>query len=221
MALVDRAAMNAFIPDLPVLAAYFVASVILGITPGPDMTLFLSKTVSQSRAAGLSAFSGATTGLIVHSVLIAAGLSVLLAASATAFTILKIVGALYLAYLAVDAIRHGSALSLDKKGRSESLGSVYMKGLLVNLLNPKIIVFFVTFLPQFVSSADPDAAKKLLFLGLFFAVVNIPICVGLIFFAGRIASFLKQSPKVMRLVDWLFAGVLGAFAIRLALIESR
>jgi threonine/homoserine/homoserine lactone efflux protein len=213
--------MTAFIPDLPVLAAYFVASVILGITPGPDMTLFLSKTVSQSRAAGLAAFSGATTGLVIHSILIAAGLSVLLAASATAFTILKIVGALYLAYLAVDAIRNGSALSLDKKARPEKLGSVYVKGLLVNLLNPKVIVFFVTFLPQFVSPADPDAAKKLLFLGLFMAAVNVPVCIGLILFAGRIATFLKRSPRAMRLVDWAFATVLGAFALRLALIESR
>jgi threonine/homoserine/homoserine lactone efflux protein len=213
--------MTAFIPDLPVLAAYFVASVILGLTPGPDMTLFLSKTVSQSRAAGLAAFSGATTGLVVHSVLIAAGLSVLLAASATAFTILKIVGALYLAYLAIDAIRNGSALSLDKKGRPERFGSVYVKGLLVNLLNPKVIVFFVTFLPQFVSPTDPDAAKKLLFLGLFMAVVNVPVCIGLILFAGRIATFLKRSPRAMRLVDWAFATVLGAFAVRLALIESR
>jgi threonine/homoserine/homoserine lactone efflux protein len=213
--------MTTFIPSLPILAAYFAASVILGLTPGPDMTLFLSKTVSQSRAAGLAAFSGATTGLVIHSILIAAGLSVLLAASATAFTILKIIGALYLAYLAIDAIRNGSALSLDKKGRRERLRAVYLKGLLVNLLNPKIIVFFVTFLPQFVSPVDPDAAKKLLFLGLFFAVVNTPVCVGLIFFAERIAAFLKRSPRAMRVVDWLFAGVLGAFAVRLALIESR
>ena len=73
--------MVAFVPDLPVLAAYVVASVILGLTPGPDMTLFLSKTVAQSRAAGLAAFGGASTGLVVHSVLVAAGLSVLLAAS--------------------------------------------------------------------------------------------------------------------------------------------
>ncbi|MEQ8696805.1 MAG: LysE family translocator [Bauldia litoralis] len=210
-----------FVPALPVLAAYTLAAIVLGITPGPDMTLFLSKTVAQSRAAGLAAFGGATTGLVIHSVLIAAGLSVLLAASVTAFTILKIVGAAYLAYLAYDAIRHGSALSLDKKGRVETLQSVYLKGLLVNLLNPKIIIFFMTFLPQFVSPTDPEAAKKLLFLGLFFAVVNTPICVGLIVFADRIAGFLKRSPKATRLVDWAFATVLGAFAVRLVLAESR
>lgn len=210
-----------FIPTLPVLAAYAVASIVLGLTPGPDMTYFLSRTVAQSRAAGLAAFAGASTGLVVHTILIAAGLSVLLAASVTAFTILKIVGAAYLAWLAIDALRNGSALSLDRKGRAEPLGSVYLKGLLVNLLNPKIIVFFVTFLPQFVSPSDPDAAKKLLFLGLFFTLVNLPICVGLILFADRIAGFLKRSPRATRLVDWAFATVLGAFAVRLVLAESR
>jgi threonine/homoserine/homoserine lactone efflux protein len=210
-----------FIPDLPVLAAYLVAAAVLGLTPGPDMTLFLSKTVSQSRAAGLAAFAGATTGLIIHSILVAAGLSVVLAASATAFTILKVAGAIYLAYLAYDAIRNGSSLSLDRKRSGEGLRSAYLKGLLVNLLNPKVIVFFVTFLPQFVSAADPDAAGKLLFLGFVFVLVNVPVCVGLILFADRIAMFLKRSPKATRLVDWLFAGVLGAFAVKLVFTSNR
>src|SRR4029079_3547483 len=102
-----------FVPDLPVLAGYTVAAVILGLTPGPDMTLFLSKTVSQSRAAGLAAFAGANTGLVIDSARVSAGLSALLAASATAFTILKIVGAIYLAWLAFDAIRNGSSFSLN------------------------------------------------------------------------------------------------------------
>ena len=131
------------------------------------------------------------------------------------------VGAAYLAYLAVDALRHGSALSLDKKARIEPLGAVYLKGLLVNLLNPKIIVFFVTFLPQFVSPGDPHAAKKLLFLGLLFAVINVPVCVGLILFADRIAGLLRRSPRITRLVDYLFATVLAAFAVRLILAQSR
>lgn len=210
-----------FVPSLPVLAAFVGASIVLGLTPGPDMTLFLSKTVAQSRAAGLAAFAGATTGLVVHTVLIAAGLSVVLAASVTAFTILKIVGALYLAWLAIEAVRHGSSLSLDRKPAHERLSAVYLKGLLVNLLNPKIIVFFVTFLPQFVAPGDPAAAKKLLFLGFVFIAVNVPVCVPLIFSAERLTRFLRRSPKATRIVDWLFAGVLGAFAVRLALAEAK
>jgi len=210
-----------FIPDWPVLAAFAAASVVLGLTPGPDMTLFLSKTVAQSRAAGLASFAGATTGVAIHSILVAAGLSVLLAASVVAFTTLKVVGAAYLVYLAVDALRHGSSLNLDRKAKPEPIGSVYVKGLLIDLLNPKVIIFFVTFLPQFVSPSDPHAAKKMLFLGLTFVVVNIPVCVPLILSAERIASLLRRSPRATRIVDWLFASVLGGFAIKLALWQAR
>jgi threonine/homoserine/homoserine lactone efflux protein len=213
--------MFTFLPDLPVLAAYLVASVILGLTPGPDMTFFLSKTVAQSRAAGFAALAGASTGLIIHSVLVAAGLSVLLAASATAFTVLKVAGAVYLAWLAIDAVRNGSSLSLDKKAARESLSSVYVKGLTVNLLNPKVIIFFVTFLPQFVATNDPHTLGKLLFLGLFFTIVNIPVCGGLILVADRIAGLMKRSSRVTRFVDWLFAGVLGAFAVKLIFTQAK
>jgi threonine/homoserine/homoserine lactone efflux protein len=211
-----------FIPQPSVLAAYVGASVVLGLTPGPDMTLFLSKTVAQGRKAGFAAFAGATTGLLVHTVLVAAGLSVLLAASVVAFTILKIAGAAYLAYLAWDAIRHGSSLSLDSRAvPAESLRSVYAKGLLVNLLNPKIIIFFMTFLPQFVAPNEPHVPGKLLFLGLAFIAVNIPVCAALILGGGQIARLLRGSKRITRAVDWLFAGVLGAFAVRLFLAHGR
>ncbi|HMN85528.1 MAG TPA: LysE family translocator [Bauldia sp.] len=210
-----------FVPSFPVLAAFAVASVVLALTPGPDMTLFLSKTIGQSREAGIAAFAGVSTGLVVHSILVAAGLSVLLAASVTAFTVLKIAGAAYLAWLALEAIRHGSSLSLDRKAGRETPPALWLKGLLVNLLNPKVIVFFVTFLPQFVSPADPHAAGKLLFLGLTFMVISIPVCLGLIWSAGAIARLLRRSPRATRVVDWLFAGVLAAFAVRLVLAEAR
>jgi threonine/homoserine/homoserine lactone efflux protein len=176
-----------FIPSLPVLAAFTLAGVVLGLTPGPDMTYFLSKTVAQSRAAGIAALAGASTGIVIHTVLVAAGLSAILAASVTAFTILKVVGALYLAWLAIEAIRHGSSLSLDKKPSHQPLRSVYLKGLMTNLLNPKVIIFFVTFLPQFISPGDPHAAGKMLFLGLYFVVLNLPVCVPLILSAEQIA----------------------------------
>lgn len=210
-----------FIPSLPVLATFTLASIVLALTPGPDMTLFLSKTVAQSRVAGLASLAGASTGVVIHSVLVAAGLSVLLAASVVAFTVLKVVGALYLVYLAVDAIRHGSSLNLDRKAPPEPIRTVFLKGLLIDLLNPKVIIFFVTFLPQFVSPTDPHAAKKMLFLGLVFAAINIPVCGPLILFAHRIAGLLRRSPKATRFVDWLFATVLGGFAVKLILTQTK
>lgn len=213
--------MLSFLPSLSVFLAYLVAVIALTLTPGPDMTLFLGKAIGQSRAAGVAAFAGASTGLVVHTVLVAVGLSALLAASTTAFTILKVVGAAYLVYLAFQALRKGSALSVGGKGSSDEIGKVYLKGLMVNLLNPKIIVFFVTFLPQFVTPTDPHAASKLLFLGLMFVVVATPISIAMIWSAGSLASFLKRSPRATRAVDWLFASVMGAFAVRLILAQGK
>lgn len=213
--------MTAFIPDLPVLAAFVLASIVLGITPGPDMTFFLSKTVSQSRAAGFAALGGVSVGVFIHSVLVAAGLSAVLAASATAFTVLKIAGAAYLAWLAVEAVRKGSSLSLDPNARAEPLRAAFLKGLLINLLNPKVIVFFVTFLPQFVSIDDPHVPGKLFFLGVVFLLVNIPVCGIFILAADRIAGLLRRSSKAARVVDWLFAGVLGAFAAKLIFTHAK
>ncbi|MBB3932394.1 threonine/homoserine/homoserine lactone efflux protein [Kaistia hirudinis] len=210
-----------FVPATPVLIAYVIAVVALILTPGPDMTLFLGKAVSQSRLAGVAAMLGNSVGLVIHTVLVAIGLAALLAASVTAFTILKVVGAAYLAYLAYQAIRHGSALSLGGKRTAAPLYRVFLHGLTVNLLNPKIIVFFVTFLPQFVTPGDPHASGKLMFLGLLFVALSIPMSLPMIYFAGSIAEFLKRSPRATRFVDYLFATVLGGFAVRLILAQTK
>jgi threonine/homoserine/homoserine lactone efflux protein len=188
------------------------------------MTLFLGKAVRQGRSAGIAAMLGASTGILIHTTLIALGLSALLAASATAFFVLKVVGALYLLWLAIDAIRHGSALNIST-GKSlaaeEPLYKSWIAGLGVNLANPKIIMFFVTFLPQFVAADDPHAAQKLVFLGVVLVVIALPICILMIVSAARLAELLKRTPRVMRAIDWLFAGVFSAFAVRLLLAQRH
>lgn len=209
------------LPSVPVLAAYVLACVALTLTPGPDMMLSLSKAVAQGRAAGFAALAGALTGVLVHTMLVAVGLSALLAASATAFTVLKVVGAGYLLWLAIDAVRNGSSFALDGTAPARrSIASVYLKGLAINLLNPKVIVFFITFLPQFVSPTDPDATGKLFVLGVLFVIVSLPIMVPLILGAGAIARYLRRSPRATRVVDYLFATILGGFAVKLALARA-
>lgn len=205
-----------FLPTPDVLAAFTLAAFVLILTPGPDMTLFLGETLRGGRARGCAALLGASTGLLTHTMLAAIGLSALLAASATAYTILKIAGAVYLVWLAVAAIRHGSALTVDREaGPQRPLAQSYLMGLGINLLNPKIVVFFLTFLPQFVDAADPHAGAKLLFLGLYFISLGFPSCLVLIFLAERFTGAIRRSPRVMRVVDWAFAGLMGAFAARL------
>lgn len=211
-----------FLPSAEALAAFTVASLVLALTPGPDMTLFIGQTLTAGRARGLAAMLGACTGLLVHSMLVAFGLSALLVASATAFTAIKVIGAVYLVWLGIQAVRHGSALTVKHGGAKEqSLTKVYLMGLGVNLLNPKIVMFFLTFLPQFVSAQDPHAAGKLLFLGLYFTALGIPTCAILIFMAEKFTAALRKSPRVMRLIDWSFAGIMGAFAVRLLFARNN
>ncbi|RWF21945.1 MAG: LysE family translocator, partial [Mesorhizobium sp.] len=158
-----------FVPDTTTLIQFAIATVILAITPGPDMTLFVSRTLSQGRATGFASMAGALTGTLIHTTLVVVGISALIVASPMAFFVLKVFGAGYLVFLAWQAVTKGSAFSPEKKeGPRISLFRSWAAGLGVNLLNPKIILFFMTFLPQFVSVDDPHAPGKLFFLGLMF-----------------------------------------------------
>lgn len=211
-----------FIPDVATLATFTAAVLVLVMTPGPDMTLFVSRALTQGRASGLVSVLGTSSGSVVHTLLVAFGLSALLAASAEAFFLLKIVGALYLLWLAYQGLRHGSALSVAASADAPRipLGRVYLTGLLVNLLNPKIVLFFLTFLPQFVAASDPHAAGKLVFLGLYLVVLSMPFCIGMVLMAEGFSKGLRRSPRLMRAIDWLFAGVIGGFAVKI-LMTSR
>lgn len=211
-----------FLPEPGVLLAYSIACFVLFVTPGPDMSLFLARTISGGRKAGMAAMAGALTGCCVHTLLAALGISALLAASETAFTILKVVGALYLLWLAVDAIRNGSALNLRDGARREvSLRATFLVGIGINLSNPKIVLFFVTFLPQFVSATDPDAPAKLLFLGLYFIAFSLPLAILMILGAERVVETLRARPRVMRAMDYAFAGLFGAFALRILATQGK
>jgi threonine/homoserine/homoserine lactone efflux protein len=170
----------------------------------------------------MAAMLGAMTGCCVHTLLAALGLSALLAASATAFTVMKIVGAVYLLWLAVDAVRHGSSLNLrGGPGGDVSVWRTFLLGIGINLTNPKIVLFFVTFLPQFVDAADPHASEKLVFLGLYFIAFSAPLAVLMIFGAERIIALLKNRPRIMRGIDYTFAGLFGAFALKILTTQGR
>jgi threonine/homoserine/homoserine lactone efflux protein len=211
-----------FLPSSSTLLAYSLACFLLFITPGPDMGLFLAKTMSGGRKAGMAAMLGAMAGCCVHTSLAALGLSALLAASVTAFTILKIVGALYLLWLAFDAARHGSALHVKEEGRVEvSFWKTFLVGVGINLTNPKVVLFFVTFLPQFVDAGDPHASDKLLFLGLYFIALTAPMGAVMILGAEKVIALLRSHPKVMRGIDYSFAGLFGAFALKILTASAR
>ncbi len=211
-----------FLPSLPIFLAYTAASILLFATPGPDMSLFLSRTIGSGRAAGIASAMGANLGCIVHTFLAVFGISALIAASQTGFLVLKIVGAGYLLWLAVDALRHGSSLNVAaKQGTATSTARSFMMGVMVNLTNPKVVLFFITFLPQFITAGDPFIRQKLLFLGLYFVALSIPLSIATILVAERLVGWLKARPKVLRGIDFTFAGVFALFALKIAFTQGR
>jgi threonine/homoserine/homoserine lactone efflux protein len=211
-----------FLPSLPLLIAYGAACALLAATPGPDMALFLQKTLSGGRSHGFAALAGAMTGVLAHTFAAAVGLSALVAASSRLYGALRIVGALYLLWLAYGALRHGAALKLTARdGPSASLTKTYLTGVLINVTNPKIILFFVTFLPQFIDVGDASATCEFFFLGIAFVAIGTLVNGLLVLIAARFVAAARANPRAIRVFDFGVAGVMSAFAARLLIAEGR
>ena len=214
--------MMAFMPDVATLVAFTLANFVLAITPGPDMALQMSRAINYGRAHGLAAMFGAMTGIMVHTILVAFGISVLILAAPPLFMVLKIAGAVYLIWLAWQAIAHGGGLRLAEAAKKPpTLWQSFATGVGITLLNPKVVLFFVTFLPQFVEAHDPAAAGKLLFLGAQFVVLSIPLGILIVFAAEWLAASFKRSKWLERALNWSFAGIFAAFAATILTAQAR
>jgi threonine/homoserine/homoserine lactone efflux protein len=211
-----------FIPNLATILAFALASFVLAITPGPDMALQMSRAINHGFWHGIAVGLGAMSGVMVHTTLAAVGISVLIVAAPAAFLVLKIAGAGYLLWLAWQAIVHGGGLRLTAAGRdAPTVWQSYLTGLGINLLNPKVVLFFVTFLPQFVDAQDTAASQKLFFLGAEFIVISIPLMIATVYFARWIADAFRRSKWVERLLNWGFAGVFTAFAAIILTAQAK
>ena len=211
-----------FLPSLPLLIAYGAACALLAATPGPDMALFLQKTLSGGRPHGFAALAGAMTGILAHTFAAAVGLSALIAASSRLYGALRIVGAIYLLWLAFGALRYGAAPKLEPADAPNiSLKRTYLTGVLINITNPKIILFFVTFLPQFIEVGDSSATQKFFFLGAAFVAIGSLVNAAIILIAARFVAAARANPRAIRVFDFGVAGVMSAFAARLLLAQGR
>ncbi|MCX8999336.1 LysE family translocator [Rhizobiaceae bacterium BDR2-2] len=214
-----------FLPSFPTFLAFAAATLLLAATPGPDMTLSISRALRDGRSAGLAVLLGTNIGCAVHTMLVAFGVSALVIASPTAFMILKTGGAAYLFWLAVQALRYGSTFRVEVRAGTETAGSspaaAVWTGIVVNLLNPKVIIFFMTFLPQFVSASDPHVTGKLFVLGMTFIVVSLPVTVGVVLAADRLSAWLLRNPGVVRAIDYTFAAVFSLFAVKILFTQAR
>jgi threonine/homoserine/homoserine lactone efflux protein len=176
------------------LALFVMAGLLLNITPGPDTLYILGRTTLQGWRGGAVAALGIGAGLFVHTFAAAVGLSALLAASATAFTILKWVGAAYLVYVGLSLLMARPAIELRTPAlHAAGLRTVFFQGFLTNVLNPKVALFFLAFLPQFVDPSAPNKAVAFLFLGFVFNLNGTLWNLFVAWSAARVASSLNRS----------------------------
>ena len=214
--------MPSFLPPLTTILTFALASIVLIITPGPDMALQLSRSINYGRAHGMMTLLGTMLGLLVHSALVALGISILIVAAPPLFLALKVVGAVYLLWLAWQAIRKGGGFRLAAAAKqTPTLRQSFLSGVMIDLLNPKVVLFFVTFLPQFVHAGDPGAPGQLFFLGLEYCALSIPAGIALVWFASWITAALTRSKAVERVLNWGFAGVFASFAAIILSAQAR
>lgn len=198
---------------------FSVACWALILSPGPDMIYVITRGVSQGRAAGLLSAGGVIGGTLVHTLFAAFGLSIVLHTSALAFMVVKFAGAAYLIYLGIQALRSKDLFRLNGAKPKESARKVFMQGVMSNVLNPKIAVFFLAFLPQFVDPSQPDATARMAALGLIFALFGLIFLIPLGWFAGQAGGWLCRRPTLAGRVKYFTGSVLIALGLRLAVSE--
>ncbi|HJS30084.1 MAG TPA: LysE family translocator [Anaerolineales bacterium] len=198
------------------LGAFFAASLLLAIAPGPDNIFVLTQSAMQGRMAGLLVTVGLCTGLIVHTTAVTLGVAAVFQASSLAFTALKLVGAAYLAYLAWRAFRSGAS-GLNTRTKEDLEGwRLYRRGIFMNVTNPKVTIFFLAFLPQFTDPKRGSLPGQLITLGLIFILATLIVFGGVALTAGSLGEWLKRSPESQRVMNFIAGLVFIGLAIRLA-----
>ncbi|WP_067510052.1 LysE family translocator [Actinoplanes sp. TFC3] len=200
-----------------VLAGYLAAITLLMITPGPDMMFVLTNATRYGARAGIAAALGVAIGEAVHVAAVIGGLAAALTASPGLFALVRYAGAAYLVLLGVQALRQRSAIAGTEPGVSDTgWPASLQRGLLTNLLNPKMVLFSVAFLPQFVRPAAGDVSLQLLVLGALFVAVQLVVDISIAAAAGRIRRRLSRG-RTARWINRLCAGVFIALGLRLAI----
>lgn len=209
----------ASLPGWSQLLPFMAAAIALNLTPGVDMTYVLSRSLAQGRAAGIASAFGIFGGSAVHTLLAAVGVSALLSASQVGFEILKWAGAAYLAYLAIRLFLSRPDAATLAAVPPASLWRIWAEGVLVNLLNPKVALFILAFLPQFTDPAKGAVWLQILFLGTLFNISGTLVNCGVAVLAGGLADRLRRQPRLQLWMNRVTATVLGVLAVRLALSE--
>lgn len=198
---------------------YFLgASAALTIAPGPDNLFVLTQGITRGRKPALVSALGMCSGISIHATAAALGISAIFYSSAVAFSVVKFAGTAYLLYLAYRALKEGSGVGVSPSAEM-SPATLFKRGFIMNVLNPKVAMFFLAFLPQFVSPTTPGIPLQMLLLGLIFMAQALVIFCLIGYFSGSIGTFILARPRTAKFFDWLTAGIFASLGVRLALQE--
>ena len=209
-------------PSIETLIAFFGVSVLLALTPGPDNIFVLLQSAQRGWRAGMCVVLGLCLGLVGHTAAVALGLAAVFAASGMAFTVLKVVGAAYLAWLAWGALRAPARVPEAPPGGAAAAGGnggalrMVGRGVVMNLTNPKVLVFFLAFLPQFADPAQGGMARQIMLLGLVFMLATLLVFGAIACFSGAFGALLQRSARAQRLLNRVAGLVFLGLALRLA-----
>ncbi len=203
---------------LSTLLAFLGASIALTLAPGPDNIFVITQGIARGRKPAIVTALGMCSGVSVHTTAAAFGISAVFYSSAVAFTVVKSAGAAYLLYLAFKTLKERSAIRLASVDELPA-AALFRRGFVMNVLNPKVAMFFLAFLPQFVTPSAGHIPLQMLLLGIIFMVQAVVIFCLIGYFAGSIGNFILARPRVARYFDWLTAGVFASLGVKLALAE--
>lgn len=196
---------------------FVLAVLVICITPGPDMIYILTYGISQGTRAGLLSAVGMAVGMACHTLAVALGVAALIGSSHLAYEVLRYAGAAYLLYMAWQALRESSAASLGDDHQTVPLLTVFRNATITNLLNPKIVLFYLAFLPQFVTASAGRPGLQLLVLGLTFTVLGLVVDALIALLSGRIGARLRRRPHSGSWLNRLAGVVFLGLAVKLAL----
>lgn len=208
-------------PEYANLLAFALISLGMVLTPGPNMVYLISRSICQGRTAGLISLAGVVLGFIFYMMSAALGITAIVMAVPYAYDALRIGGALYLLYLAWQAVKPGGRSPFEVKDLpTDSPKKLFLMGFLTNLLNPKIAVMYLSLLPQFIDPAHGSVLSQSLVLGFTQIATSVTVNAVIVFLAGSIAVFLSSRPTWFKVQRWLMGTVLAALAVRM-LTESK
>lgn len=202
---------------------FIIAALILVISPGPNMIYLISKSITQGKKSGFISLAGVVCGFLFHIIMVSFGLTAVLLAVPTAYTVLKTLGTVYLLYLAYQAIKPKSRniFDVDKNVAHDSPKKLFTIGFLTNVLNPKVAVFYLSFFPQFIKPEYGSVFTQSLELGVIQVLISFSINFAIVLTASRVALFFANNPVWIKVQKWFMASVLTYLAIKMAFSKAK